>query len=172
MHLIQEKIVNFAFTLPPLLPHGGEESLVADISSIILQDYEKCQTPLKDNRPECPQTSNVFPCRVFLYFRCLCIIFVEQTIGTASLSPHTTPTNKKEGTWEESEFFYMEKLVEISFGDLKNIVNRRTVFFVFFKDNLWGDVREDNPPPPQKKKKKRKCFLEFSAKIRKPSKAI
>ena len=96
--LNSKKIVNFAFTLPPLLPHGGEESLVADISSIILQDYDKCQTPLKDDSPECPQTSNVFPCRVFLYFRCLCIIFVEQTIGTASLSPHTTPTNKKEGT--------------------------------------------------------------------------
>ena len=151
-HLIQKKNFNFAFTLPPLLPHGGEESLVADISSIILQDYDKCQTPLKDDSPECPQTSNVFPCRVFLYFRCLCIIFVEQTIGTASLSPHTTPTNKKEGTWEESEFVYMEKLVEISFGDLKTIENRRTVFFVFFLKITSEKTLGKTTPLPHKRK--------------------
>merc|ERR1712214_58141 len=68
--LNSKKIVNFAFTLPPLLPHGGGESLVADISSIILQDYDKCQTPLKDDSPECPQTSNVFVFSVSLHNLC------------------------------------------------------------------------------------------------------
>ena len=46
----------------------------------------------------------------------------------------------------------MEKLVEISFGDLKTIVNRRTVFFVFFLKITSEKTLGKTTPLPHKRK--------------------
>ena len=45
---------------------------------------------------------NVFLISVSSYFWCLCIMFVEQTIGRR-LRPHTALTNNEEQTWDESQ---------------------------------------------------------------------
>ena len=46
----------------------------------------------------------------------------------------------------------MEKLVEISFGDLKTIENRRTVFFVFFSKITSEKTLGKTTPLPHKRK--------------------
>ena len=46
----------------------------------------------------------------------------------------------------------MEKLVEISFGDLKTIENRRTVFFVFFLKITSEKTLGKTTPLPHKRK--------------------
>ena len=81
---------------------------------------------------ECVSLSSVFVFSVSLHNLCRANNRHRELVAS-----HHTDKQKGRNMRGVRFFFYMEKLVEISFGDLKTIENRRTVFFVFFfKDDL------------------------------------
>ena len=83
---------------------------------------------------------HVFLISVSSYFWCLCIMFVEQTIGRR-LRPHTALANNEEGTWDESRILLakiflqnidVRLLSKIWF--LEILGNPRPLAIVVFKD--------------------------------------